>query len=375
MSRPVDLLCLVPPLQGTGAINDQLLNKAAQGYRRSIRRIGGFWVAEFSILPGKNVPASYLVDWYENRLGHGFREKKAGTVTFDGIVWEMEMAIDGHKESKALDKVFNAVRTDYLDTAQEPQSTVWQVNQGSIDKYGRREQILYMDEIDATAAAALAKSELVSKGEVIPETVAIGPQVEKDGLHVTVVGKIFTANNRFITVADDTTGDVSDYVSDIITTDCDFLKVGRIQTNTLQVKRTLNEPKRAWDGLLELVALGDGTNPWLLYTDSDGYTHYEAASNIPRYEWRGRQGGLVSRMGAQSFWEFWPGVIRNVTRPKSVPAPGSFLSDGRDSWIMEVEIGDGFDAPELKPDGFDPEAISRAVATNQKILEEAAANE
>ena len=372
MSRPVDLYCMVPPLQGTGAINDQLLNKAAQGYRRSIRRVGGFWVAEFSILPGKKVPASYLVDWYENRLGHGFREKNGGAITFDGVVWEMEMSVDGQKESKALDKVFNAVRTDYLDTAQEPQSTSWQVNQGSIDKYGRREQILYMDEIDATAAAALAKSELVRKGEVIPQTAAIGPQVEQDGLHVTVVGKIFTANNRFITVADDTTGDVSDYVADIITTDCDFLKVGRIQENTLQVKRTLNEPKRCWDGLLELVALGDGTNPWVLYTDSDGYTHYEAASNIPRYEWRGRQGGLVSRMGAQSFWEFWPGVIRNVTRPKSVPAPGSFLSDSRDSWVMEVEMGDGFDAPELKPDGFDPEAIARAVATNQKILEEVA---
>lgn len=372
MSRPVDLLCLVPPLQGTGAINDQLLNKSAQQYRRSIRRVGGFWVADFWIYPGKNVPDSYLVDWYENRLGHGFREKKGGAITFDGVVWEMELSVDGQKESKALDKVFNATRTDYLDTAQEPQSTSWQVNQGSIDKYGRREQILYMDELDATAAAALAKSELVKKGEVIPETVAIGSQVEQDGLHVTVVGKIFTANNRFITVADDTTGNVSAYVSDIISTDCDFLKIGRIQTNTLQVKRTLNEPKRAWDALLELVALGDGTNPWVLYTDSDGYTHYEAASNLPRYEWRGRQGGLVSRVGAQSFWEFWPGVIRNITRNQSTPAPGSFLLDGRDSWIMEVEMGDSFDEPALKPDGFDPEEIARAVAINQKALEEVA---
>ncbi|MCA9367158.1 hypothetical protein KC887_02695 [Candidatus Kaiserbacteria bacterium] len=370
--RPVTLICSAPPLVGTGEVDVSRLNAAARQYKRSIRRVGGYWIADFWIYPSQAAPEAYLREWFENRLGFGFREKLGGVITWDGVIWTMELALDGHKEKKDLGDVYNAVRTDYLDTDQAPQSTAWFTNAGSIAQYGRREEILYEDEIDATAAAAAAQDELLRQGDSFAQTVAIGSQVNQDGLHVTAVGRVVTANNRYITVDDGTTGNISDFVSDIIDTDCDFLKVGRIQTNTLQKKRTFNEPKRGWDAIVELLRLGDGTNPWVFYVDSDGYAHYEAASNIPRYEWRGRDGGLVGRLGNQTFWEFWPGVIRNTKRTPTTPAPGTFLADGRDSWVMEVEMGDGFAEASLKPDGIDPEEIARAVEINkQQLLEDA----
>lgn len=373
MTRDVTLYCLTPPLQGTAVVDVDQLNQGARRYQRSIRRIGGYWAGGFEMTPGKTLPLSYLAQWFENRIGFGFQDRLGGAITWAGLVWEVELAADGAKERRSYQGIYNATKVHYTDADGENQETSWYTNAASIAQYGRRELIITLDAVSATVAQTKAQDELVKTAVPFPQTIALGRSVRAEGLTVTTAGLVFTANNRYVTAGDGSEGNVSAYIQEIIEDDCDFLKVGRIQTNTLQVVKGFDGPIRAWDALVELTELGDGTNPYIIYVDADGYCHYHQASNTPLYEWRGVSGGgLTTRLGGRSPWSLWPGVVRNLKRPSSTPAPGTFLADGRDTWVAEISMADGQDEPELKPDGFDPADIERAVERNKRWLEQAA---
>lgn len=370
--RDVTLYCLVPPLQGTAALPDvALLNQSARRYQQSTRRIGGYWQAGFDIDPSERVPGSYLVQWFD-RLGFGFQSRLGGAIVWNGLVWELELALDGVKERRDYGRIFNAAKAIYTDAAGNSQATSWYTNAASIAEYGRRELIIPLDNVSATEAQTKAQDELVKNAYPAAEIIGLGSQVP-DALTVTCAGLAFTANNRYVTAGNGSNGNVSAYIQEIIETDCDFLQVGRIQTNTLQVVKAFDAPIRAWDALVDLTDLGDGTTPFVIYADANGYVHYHQADNTPLYEWRGKAGGgLTTRLGGRSHWSLWPGVVRNLKRPSSTPPTGSFLQDGRDIWVAEIGMSDGADEPTIKPDGFDPADIERAVAQNERWLEQAA---
>ncbi len=373
MNRDVTLFCLTPPLQGAAVMPDVAqLNQGARRYHRNIRRIAGFWDAGFDMEPSKQTPLSYLTQWFENRLGFGFQDRLGGAITYAGLVWEMEFAQDGSKKRRDYGRIFNAVKVLYTDADGNSQQTSFYTNDSSIAQYGRRELIIPLDNVSATVAETKAQDELVKTAYPPAETIGLGRHIA-DGLTVTCAGLAFTANNRYVTAGDGSTDDVSTYITEIIQSDCDFLKVGRIQSNTLQVVKAFDTPIRAWDALADLTDLGDGTTPFVIYVDADGYCHYHQADATPLYEWRGKSGGgLVTRLGGGSPWGLRPGVVRDLTRPSSTPVPGSFLTDGRDEWVAEIQMADGQDEPDLVPEGFDPADIERAVERNKRWLEQAA---
>jgi hypothetical protein len=372
MSRDVTLYCLIPPLQGTAVVDIDQLNQGARRYHRNIRRIAGFWDAGFEMAPSQQTPLSYLTQWFENRLGFGFQDRLGGAITYAGIIWEMEFAQDGRKARRDYGRIFNATKVLYIDTDGNEQNTSWYTNDASIAQYGRRELIIPLDNVATAVAEAKAQDELVKSAYPPAETIGLGGHI-RDGLNVTAAGLAFTANNRYVTAGDGTDGNVSAYIQEIIETDCDFLKVGRIQENTLQVVQGFDGPIRAWDALVDLTDLGDGAIPFVIYVDADGYCHYHQADATPLYEWRGKSGGgLTTRLGGGSAWGLRPGVVRDLTRPSSKPVPGSFLTDGRDEWVAEIQMADGQDEASLIPDGFDPSDIERAVERNKRWLEQAA---
>ena len=110
-------------------------------------------------------------------------------------------------------------------------------------------------------------------------------------LSVQVAGYVFTANWRFITTAtaDGATGDISTWISNIITNHCaDYLSVGRVTSNTLQFKRGLSNDLRAWDAILKATDLGDASgNPWRSYVDTGRRFFYEPISTTPLYYLKG----------------------------------------------------------------------------------------
>lgn len=337
-------------------------------YRHSSRMQGGYWMASWHFSPDDN-DIEYMERWFRNRLGHLMTERAGGTRTWHGVIWSMDLAINGWKERRSLETLWNAIKTIYTDTDGNEQETSWYTNATSIARYGRREYIITMDEVTAAQAEAEAQSMLVETADPWPRLLAVGRNIE-DGLTVEAVGEVFTANNKYVTAGDDTDDNVSTYIQEIISTDCEFLTVGNIATNTTQVRKSFPTPIRVWDALLQLTMTGNGSTPYTIQVDIDGLMHYQPADSTPVYHWNGANKGLTTVLGNHQPWHVRPGVVRNMTRHKTTTIPGSFLTDGRDSWVAEVSMSDGQEQPQLKPFEFDEEEIERAIEQALRWMEE-----
>jgi hypothetical protein len=389
--RPYSLRCYSSPLMGESFIED--FSDIALRYRHATRYLGGYWDASWFIpfsdprLVG-NSPfkqralrqaTEYLIrDWFENRLMYRIKESAGGSLTWQGLVWRMELTYDGSKTVKDIEEVFNRVKVVYTDLAGAKQETAWYDNTPSQNRYGIRELIIPMDNVSATQAQTRAQTELAQMAHPIETAVSfqqseLEDEIYREGLEVRASGDIFTANSRYVgaTSADGATGNLSTFVQAIIENDCQFLSVGNIQANTVQVRRSFKTPTRAWDALLDLVEIGDSQfRPWTIYSHGGARVRYELANNAPRYEWRGRKTGLVDLIGGGSPWAVLPGVIRDTTRRSTPAVPGTFLQKSNDSWVAEIEMASGSTQPIPKPFRHDDDALLEAYRMNQRWLEE-----
>jgi hypothetical protein len=261
----------------------------------------------------------------------------------------------------------------YTDEDGNDALTAYYTDATSIARYGRRELLLYMRNANSAAAIAAAQTALLEMKEPWPRPVSLDPE-SPDQLDVLCVGVVFTAQNKFVgaTTLDGTTGNLSAVISDIATNDCEFLSSGSITTNTIQYKRSLPQPVRAWDLITELTNIGDGTDPFRAWVTHNDALNYAVADNEPRYLWQGQNRGLVTKAGSFSRSDAWamePAVLRDMSRPSGPAIPGSFLTDSRDSWIYEVEMADGLTFPYLKPEGSEEDEIRRAMGLYRRWLE------
>lgn len=136
-------------------------------------------------------------------------------------------------------------------------------------------------------------------------------------------------------------GPVSEWIKDIIANDCEFLLPGRISENLLQTHQETSIPRRAWDIMSQLTDLGDddGT-PYWINVDLDGRVNYEPIPTTPRYFLR--DGKLFSSSGGAveiNPWQVRPGVIRDMSYPFRQTEYNPWLSDVRDFYVSEVEVG------------------------------------
>lgn len=365
MGKPYVLACRQPPHVST-AIVDRFTELATR-YRHSTRWQGGFWEASWSFIPTEEngLTTAYLRDWFENRLMFRHEERSGGIVSWQGIIWAMVLTVDGIREERSVGDVYNAIKCAYTDTTGEAQETSFYTNQNSINRYGRRELILTLDNVNTAQAEAAAQSALVETAEAWPHVIGINPSWP-DSLDVQAVGDIFTANNKYVTAA--VGSSYNGRISNIISADCEFLTAGGIGVNA-SVPEGLTINSRAWDVMLELAEHGDGTSPWRLWCDTGSRVWYQAADNTVLYEYHGRNKGLTDTEGNKNPWLVKPGVIRNMRRRSTTPIPGSFLSSGRDSWVLEVEMADWWTEPSLKPAGIAPEEIQNKMDLYQTWLE------
>ena len=116
---------------------------------------------------------------------------------------------------------------------------------------------------------------------------------------VEVHGYIATGNNQYVSTSG-SAANVSTWIADIISTDCQFLSAGAIDTNTLQVPQTMEIEKRAWEEILKSTEMGDASgNPWRFYVDNDRECFYNPISTMPRYF---SKGTVIRR---RSLFETW----------------------------------------------------------------------
>ena len=331
-TKEFSLHVFAPVLVSAGSFVRDITELARGTWRRSIRAKRGPWLGTFRMYGDERDLRLWFNEWLAYHI-----EERYGGVTWEGLIWELEFTHRGITRRRSLEHVDNAIKAIYTDEADAVQETAWATQAQSLGIYGRMEEILVMDTYPQATAEGRRDKVLAERAWPIARPVG-GRKTHESYLDVSVAGYIFTANNLYVTAADGATGDASEWVSNIVSTDLEFFTAGRISTNTFQMKRELNVPQRAGDTLFEIAELGDNSQtPWRVYAAVGRLLHYEAMSKTPVYYLR--EGDFFTDEGMRQQvapWDMRPAVARDMDYPVRGYEEGSWLDDVRDLLIEEV---------------------------------------
>lgn len=342
-----------------------------EDWRRSIRAMGGSWQGSFALAgPVADLTAAFY-EW----LGFDLRERGPAGVTWRGMIYDLELSIPGYTLRRSLDLMYNAISTTYqIDGAVSESS--WETLDQSIARYGRREETIALDNAPSATAGAFRDTFLSGWGFPWARPAGIGGS-DHARLSIGVCGYGFSLNWLFARVADGTTKNISSWIADLVGSayglssdhggavsgagDAQFIKAGKMETNTLQRKAIIESDQRVWDLISELAGLGDSTGaPWVAWVDRDQLLRYGSLDLDPVYVLRrGKVAERSSAYAAISPWSVWPGVFRAMDWPIRRGEPGSIFDDARDLFVEEIEVSaDG--TISLKPAVFDETEIMQA---------------
>ena len=328
---------------------------------------GGDWDLSLYI-PPTAVSIDLLAEWFNEVLMYRVTERAGGGAAWKGFIWEIDLVKAGTRRRRSMSTVWNACKTIYTQDNDSLQAeTSYFVDADSVARYGRREFIEYLDNVTQEEAEAKAQDTLAKTAWPWAKTVAIDDQ-SQDGLYIMAVGDIFTLNNLYCTVTTEGYSNVDAFITSIVTTDSQFLNAGSIAANSLSVQREQRRPTRAWDLILRLVEMGDGSGAAFRVSVTDGLLNYEAFDPTPIYEWRTRARGLEAVGGRSLTWEAGPGVVRDYTIPAAAAPDGSFLLNMRDTLIDEVQMWQGSERISTLIDDIGEEALIAAKENYERMM-------
>lgn len=332
----------------------------AQQYKRSIRWNGTYWQAswEFS---GDGYVAEYGMEWFTTRLGCHLEEHIGSNTIWEGMVDEVDLTIGGSSMRKSLLDVRNAVRAIITDASgNTSEIATWYVNEASIADYGRREEILFLDQVTTDEAIERIEQYLANFAQPHPTGLAISPDAE-DKCVVRASGYAFTMNNRYITVGDGSELAASTYITNLVETDCEFISAGSIATNTATVITGQEVPTRVWDEVKRVLPVRAApadpnfpNPPYIVRIRPGRILDYEVMDVQPRYYWVNRSlSADLAGAVAVNPWLVEPGIVRATAwGPISAPL-GSFLQQGNDLIVDEVTMGDGMEQASYSASEYD----------------------
>ena len=323
----------------------------AIGWRRSMRSMGGYWMGSFSIesqtqfIYGEGGSGD-LLDHFYNWLGCEIVEESGGFQTWQGLVYSMDLTHKGLIRRRSLDLMSNYVTVEYLDDEGENHFTTAGTNTDSSGYFGRREALLTYDGIGGTAADAFRDRYLMENAYPYPRVVGVNPTRELlvpnapiTTLEVNCCGYIFTGNWRFETAGDGSQDNLSDYITDIINTDMEFVEIGNIASNTLQIYKDTPSQRRAWDVVQGLVEIGDTSgNPYTFMVGNNRLAYYNQIDTNPKYYLRdGKIYDSPSGDNPADIWRMRPAVVRDMDYPVTRTWSGGWLNNIRDFYMDEYE--------------------------------------
>jgi len=334
------------------------ITSMALDWKRSIRAAGGYWLGSFS-LSSESMRRDELIWWYNHYLGKRIVEESVGILSWEGLIYEMSLTLDGIQYRRTLDKEWfhNKVKVFYRDAGVQA-STGWAENTDSSDEYG---EIQYIDTIsEAVAAAATALRDTRLADFAFPRSRMVGGlefggqprEWAADNLQITVAGYVATMNWRYRESSIAATA-ASTAIADLVD-DSEFVLAGVIDTNSMNVDMDCTTPQRLWDAIEDIISQGDASgNRWVggVYQDRK-FNYNQAATEVEYYI---RNGILMDRGGSRVIPSLLKPdfIVRNVNAPSGgTPIGGNMWDDPRNAWITEVE----FVAPDglvLKPAGFE----------------------
>lgn len=319
-----------------GSVGDAL-NPYIVSYRQVTKRMGGYWTCNFTLKADKQ----RLLDWFYQLLGQQVRCHISDLTCWMGMVYDTTLYLGNMTRIRSFEDMVNAVKSTYIDDDGNVQNSSFSVNQSSIDEFGRKEEIITLDQFDQTAAEQRRDTYL--KDYAFPYPIAIGSNFSPTPtLEVMACGYAWTANWKYVstTTLTGASDDVDGFLNAIITNDVEFLTLGKIQTNTTPTKRAADIPIRAWDLITDLTSLGDSNyDPYKSYVDENKRFYYEELDFGARYSLRDQKvyGGVGSSIETNP-WLIEPAVCRDLDYPVSRAEYNSPYSDARDFYIDEVEV-------------------------------------
>lgn len=322
----------------------------AIGWRRSIRALGGYWMGSFLLTSKTRLYNDQiaLMDNFYNWLGAEIVEESGGFMTWQGLVYSMDLMHKGMTRRRSLDTMSNYIKVEYLDDEGENNYTAIAQNTESSAYFGRREALITYDGIGSTAADAFRDRYLKENAYPYPFVVGMDPTYgledfdnPETSLKVDCCGYIFTGNWRFESVGDGSQDNLSDYITDIINTDMEFIEVGNINVNTLQVYKDTPGEKRAWDVIMDLVSVGDTDgDPYSFMVGNNRLAYYGQIDTNPSYYLRdGKIHASPAGNSPADIWRVRPGVIRDMDYPVTRTYSGGWLNNIRDFYAYEIDSG------------------------------------
>jgi hypothetical protein len=316
-------------------------------WKRSKTFVGTDWRGTFKM----RGPQTVLEKLFYEGLGYHIQEHSYGGRTWIGFIWEMDLVTPGGRRARrrrrSYDTLFNYVRCDYTDPADGTTgSTSWYSDNASIARYGRKEEILQRN-LNATNAAEAAQEFLELSSGASPTLVSFEGNVDEPILEVTLAGYITTASFRFTLTTDNSASTVSNWVTAVVNTDCEFLSPLKIDTNSRSIQRSLTTPTRALTLLEDLLSLRDGSgNSFNIVTNPDRKLSYKQLSNSPIGQIRG---GVFHTMSGQNLEDvpriMQAGIYRDSDylagiKGQTVLTSNTFFATPADFLLETVEINE-----------------------------------
>lgn len=307
--------------------------------------------------------------FFKQKIGYHTQVFSGGTRVWEGLIWSMDLTYNGVIRRISLDKVRNAIMCIYTDVADDTRKeTSWYKDDNSIARYGEIQEIVYLDKTTTGAAEAYAQTVLIEGSTPLPLIVAVKePKPDEIAtLKVSAVGYAYTLNYKYLSLAD-TTVSISTAITNVLSTDSQFVTAGAIADNTVEVQPPDTETK-AWDWLVELAEIGDGTSPYWIQVVDTRKLFYKKMLPDPTIIWNGTRLTTASgRSLTQGKWSARPGVLRDLTWDNIPLASERFLLNQRDSFVSEIESSVEYNIPLLKsddqPDSDMIVALTRALTT------------
>jgi hypothetical protein len=287
-------------------------------------------------------------------MGDHIEERSGGSLTWSGMIYDMELSANGVRQWRSLDNMFNRVWAYYVSTGNTAGVGDYVDNAASIARYGIKENVLANTFVSAANAQGICNLYLAENAYpwARPKGLSLGTS-GKPTLTVGVAGYVYTANWQYLNWAWTNAGwidvDVTiyDWLYEVLgdTTRLPFIRLGAIAANTQVVKKYQGTPIRVWDWAQQLIRRGNGatpparTGPYRMYVSPKRYVHVEMVDQTPVYYLQG--GKLTDGMGNpldKTPYQIVPGVVRNLEYPMATIEPGSTLSDFRDILVAEVAV-------------------------------------
>ncbi len=347
--------------------------KLSTGYRQVTRLYGGWWSAKWDMT---DYPDSVKRGFFSRRIGSHVGVFDRGMLVWVGLIWEMEYYDRGVLRRVSMEKVRNAVKCIWTDQSDGTRNeTAYFINAQSIDRYGRIEEIVYLDNTYQATAEKYAQTILREQQFPIPRISTVREPKEDtfSQLRVACVGYVHTLNYKFVSISDAerTIGGSLGSIGVTINTDAEFVIQGHIDTNAV-LSRPPETATRVWDWISELAEIGDGTSTYTVQVFGYRRLKYYAVGTTPTLFWDGKSLRTSAKRNAVTQkYSVKPGILRDLTWPSAPLEATQLLENKQDSYVSEIEAGMDYEIPILKSDDYnDSDLIANLLQSQLELLEE-----